>query len=697
MSNKHCGPDIVKYFVVEPAGGGGSITGSTGDFYVCSGTTFLSTISGCTDSVDLNGNTFYNSGEVFFDGIISACTGIHTSNIYGCSPITVHDEMIFLSGETIATIERDDTLTQILARDSVTGKVKYRDVISIITGATSQDTFVTGSTLSGSTLILSRNDGVELTTDLSSLPVVDLGSILFVSENGDDTTATKGDVTKPWRNLYAAKSASTSGDTVYVFPGTWTYDNTVGGLPYNGQVETLVNLWKNGVNYYFSTGTKVNILNQGGSGLAGGDRMYLFKPSGNVYETCNVYGQLEFFTDSTGPNTGGYAMLFDTPSVEGVTTNEGYSCDLHIKSAVSTSTQPIQTGGGSSGTTTSYFNLVADTVSCVWNNDGNSGSGAAIFVVTDSSWVGSFKLNNLISRFHGFYNRSFINRGGTKINADIDCTMDNGEGAVIRNLNCLADSYYNIKKSQIDSTFYQTQGASSGTTTINGNIYNENGSSTSSIFDINSSLDNTTIFDGNIFPKLTSGIGRRIVLSRSDNNTTFFNSNIFYEGSVPTTQNMFDIREGVMNLKCNVEGSFANTLINNRNGNVVVSDCNFTSTVTGATLLGNDVTTSTGTTSIRNSTFILDNPTTDLCDGQHLNTYVLNSNIKNRGTSDIFTNSTNTGLLQIHNSTLVSNGGNTVNISGNSPLTASNLISNTKVIASNISGIITELTELDIE
>ena len=160
MSNKHCGPDIVKYFVVEPAGGGGSVTGSTGDFYVCSGTTFLSTISGCTDGVDLNGNTFYNSGEVFFDGIISACTGIHTSNIFGCSPITVHDEMIFLSGETITSIERDDTLTQILARDSVTGKVKYRDVISIITGATSQDTFVTGSTLSGSTLILSRNDGV---------------------------------------------------------------------------------------------------------------------------------------------------------------------------------------------------------------------------------------------------------------------------------------------------------------------------------------------------------------------------------------------------------------------------------------------------------------------------------------------------------------------------------------------------------
>jgi len=37
MSNNHsCGPDIVKYFIVEPPGGGagGSFTGSTGDFSI---------------------------------------------------------------------------------------------------------------------------------------------------------------------------------------------------------------------------------------------------------------------------------------------------------------------------------------------------------------------------------------------------------------------------------------------------------------------------------------------------------------------------------------------------------------------------------------------------------------------------------------------------------------------------------------
>ncbi len=68
-----CGPDIVKYFVVEPAND--SVTGATGNFFVCSGTTFLSAISGCTDSVDFNGNTFYNNSDVFFNGVITACTG----------------------------------------------------------------------------------------------------------------------------------------------------------------------------------------------------------------------------------------------------------------------------------------------------------------------------------------------------------------------------------------------------------------------------------------------------------------------------------------------------------------------------------------------------------------------------------------------------------------------------------------------
>ena len=161
MSNKHCGPDIVKYFVVEPSSG--NITGATDNFYVCQGTTFLKTISGCTDNVNLNGNIFYNSGEIFFNGVLTACTGIHTSNLYGCSPVTVHDKLILLSGLTITDISNDNSLSQILVRDNVDGTVKYRNVSTL-------NTYVNGFTYDDiNTFTIFRNDGVNLTSTMNIL------------------------------------------------------------------------------------------------------------------------------------------------------------------------------------------------------------------------------------------------------------------------------------------------------------------------------------------------------------------------------------------------------------------------------------------------------------------------------------------------------------------------------------------------
>ena len=89
--------------------------------------------------------------------------------------------------------------------------------------------------------------------------------------------------------------------------------------------------------------------------------------------------------------------------------------------------------------------------------------------------------------------------------------------------------------------------------------------------------------------------------------------------------------------------------------------------------------------------------TSNLYDGRYMDTYILNSNIKNVGTSDIFTNTTNIGELQIQNSSLVCVSGNTINISGNVPLTVTNVTTNKPIIATNVSGTITEITELDIK
>jgi len=59
---------------------------------------------------------------------ITACTGIWTSNIYGCSPITVQDQL------KLNVISNDNTLNRILVIDNITGLVQYRDINSIISG-----------------------------------------------------------------------------------------------------------------------------------------------------------------------------------------------------------------------------------------------------------------------------------------------------------------------------------------------------------------------------------------------------------------------------------------------------------------------------------------------------------------------------------------------------------------------------------
>ena len=58
------------------------------------------------------------------------------------------------------TPKNDNTLTEILGRNSTTGDVEYRDVESIISAATSQDTFVTGYTYdNANTFNISDNSG----------------------------------------------------------------------------------------------------------------------------------------------------------------------------------------------------------------------------------------------------------------------------------------------------------------------------------------------------------------------------------------------------------------------------------------------------------------------------------------------------------------------------------------------------------
>ena len=294
-----CGPDIVKYFVVEPGGSGSSITGSTGDFYVCSGTAFLNEISSCNTSVDFNGNTFYNGGDVYFGGVITACTGIHTSSLKGCSPISVEDELIIKSGLTLSNITKDNALQQVLAINPTDGVVRYMDIDSISVSGSSDS--VTGGTFSSSasTLTLFRREGSAINiTGFTSSGGANFGTTYFVAPDGDDSTAEIGNIFKPWQSITSAKNQAISDGLstplIYVYPGTYDDDE----LQYEGS-------------YYFEPGVILTGPEQyhGTTGIVSVDQVtQTFVTPGNFGTYFNVPGKRFRVVSSTG-NDGVYTVV----------------------------------------------------------------------------------------------------------------------------------------------------------------------------------------------------------------------------------------------------------------------------------------------------------------------------------------------------------------------------------------------------
>lgn len=78
-----------------------------------------------------------------------------------------------------------------------------------------------------------------------------LANVLFVDPGGDDTAAVKGDITQPWATIATALGQASSGELVWIMPGT--YDER--------------NLLKDGVNLHFEYGAKVVYTGSSGAVL----------------------------------------------------------------------------------------------------------------------------------------------------------------------------------------------------------------------------------------------------------------------------------------------------------------------------------------------------------------------------------------------------------------------------------------------
>jgi hypothetical protein len=350
MSNRHCGPDIVKYFVVEPSTGG-SITGSTTDFFVCDGVLFTNTISGCTDNVNINGNDFNGDGSVLFNSSITACTAIHTSNLYGCSPITIHDLAIFQKGIDVVTGDTillatsattftltdlpnlNNTATQILTRNATTGLLEYRDVSSITPDT---NTFVTGTTFGSNQAVLTRNDGVEVFklsggTNLTlSNPLPNLIRIDLSSPPDTNTFVTGGTYNPSTDTITLTRNDSVQINITGVtdtFTTGGTYDNGTKLITFvkNDGTNYTVNLSTIDTNDTFTTGFTYNDANT-----------FTISRNGGLSDLTTSINNVTGFTINGDLTISGNTNISETPQIDTnpvlqLLTRDSSSGDVKIK------------------------------------------------------------------------------------------------------------------------------------------------------------------------------------------------------------------------------------------------------------------------------------------------------------------------------------------------------------------------------
>jgi hypothetical protein len=130
------------------------------------------------------------------------------------------------------------------------------------------------------------------------------GDILWVSEDGDNATAVKGDMHLPYADPWTAQDNWTDGDLIYVVSGTYDFGPTGSGATYEFADIDEANLF-DGVNdgevitYYFAANTSVVKTTPFDFSLATTKALFYADTSA----TYRVYGHGIFEVDATNANT----------------------------------------------------------------------------------------------------------------------------------------------------------------------------------------------------------------------------------------------------------------------------------------------------------------------------------------------------------------------------------------------------------
>jgi hypothetical protein len=525
-----------------------------------------------------------------------------------------------------------------------------------------------------------------------------MGDILYVSVDGDNLTAEVGNITKPFSTLIGAKDVAVSGSLIYVLPQTITYSNTSGAsYPYNGLVNSLVNLWKDGVDYYFSPNTKIIFNNE----TPLGSEMYLFRPTGGTAASCRVFGHLEFEQNGIGADSSNGVNSYFNGSTIG--TDLGYTFYSETKLLKSNHCQVVDIRRTSS-TGTARVTIISQEEE--WNYlGGQSNSGSFYFINNNATSVLEFTSNVKTRRYNAYYPWYFNTNSNVsdKINLLGNCIYNTGNHlfalrSTSTTINCHLDKIYYTTAytpfgywGSIVSTF------SSGGWKLNLKadlIDLAANSLTTGIFHL-TTAGNTLNFDGNILTNTISGAGRFIVLT-TQANTVNINGNISISGTGSTTNVLFQPQGGAeINYKGKISGNYSGPVVKTYTGTVNINNSTIKSTVDGVTTqLFKNGSTSLGTCRVSNSYVEMKNSSGSIGDGSYVKSLINNSTVINTGTSSIgISNSTNFGTLQLSNSTIIT-GATSISYTGTSSVIVVNSTVNGTYSIVDIKGDLPILTDL---
>lgn len=248
-------------------------------------------------------------------------------------------------------------------------------------------------------------DGTTITglgTSASPLEVISspvlTGNVLYVDDvNGNDGTAVSGDLNKPYLTLLAAQTAASIGDTIVVYPGTYT----TGALG------------KNRVNWYFFPGAQVSFTVTGWSiPLSGSSQSY------SVYGFGEFVGASNFVTLQSSGN-----YYIESVSMNGVALLIGNNSNTTIKSRSVT----MVSGGTITSSAVSIDSLDIDT------GTGLSVSTGANVTINGAVTGGTISLNGSFT-LNGTMNASSV---GAAITANsgthaINGSVSNSGGVAIQ-------------------------------------------------------------------------------------------------------------------------------------------------------------------------------------------------------------------------------------------------------------------------